>query len=132
VGEKKMFGAVIGDIIGSAYEFDNLKTDDLAAIELMRPDCRYTDDSVLTFAVAEAVMTDRDYGGSLRKWGRSYPRAGYGGRFYRWLLSDNPQPYNSWGNGSAMRVSPVAWAFNDMDSVRHVLREFCFVHPGQP
>jgi ADP-ribosylglycohydrolase len=66
-GEEKMLGAIIGDIIGSVYEFDNLKTDDLDAIELMRPDCRYPDDTVLTFAVAEAVMTDRDYGGSLRK-----------------------------------------------------------------
>jgi len=103
-----MIGAIAGDIIGSVYEGTPIKTKDFP---LFHPRCRFTDDSVLTVAVAEAILTGRDYGDTVRKFGRRHPYAGYGGTFIHWLFSDDPQPYNSWGNGSAMRVSPVGFAF---------------------
>lgn len=109
-----MIGAIAGDIIGSVYEAHPIKTKDFP---LFHPRCRFTDDSVLTIAVAQAILTDGDY----RRWvweiGRRYPHAGYGGTFIRWLHSSAPKPYNSWGNGSAMRVSPVGWAFDSIDEV---------------
>ncbi|MFZ7125481.1 MAG: ADP-ribosylglycohydrolase family protein [Desulfobacterales bacterium] len=112
-----MLGAIAGDIIGSVYEAHPIKT---KTFQLFPPNCRFTDDSVLTIAVAQAILTDGDYLRWVREIGRRYPHAGYGGTFVGWLLSSDPQPYNSWGNGSAMRVSPVGWAF---DSVDEVLRE---------
>lgn len=112
-----MIGAIAGDIIGSVYEHHPIKTKDFP---LFSPRCRFTDDSVLTIAVAKAVLEDRDYLGAVLEVGRRYPYAGYGGSFIRWLHSTSPEPYNSWGNGSAMRVSPVGFAF---DTVHAVLRE---------
>jgi ADP-ribosylglycohydrolase len=109
-----MVGAIAGDIIGSVYEAHPIKTKDFP---LFHPRCRFTDDSVLTIAVAEAIMTDGDYRRSVWELGRRYPHAGYGGDFRRWLESSSPEPYNSWGNGSAMRVSPVGWAFNSINEV---------------
>ncbi len=109
-----MIGAVAGDIIGSVYEANPIKTKDF---RLFHPRCRFTDDSVLTIAVAQAILTDGNYRRWVREIGRRYPHAGYGGTFIRWLHSDAPEPYNSWGNGSAMRVSPVGWAFDGMDEV---------------
>jgi ADP-ribosylglycohydrolase len=109
-----MIGAIAGDIIGSVYEAHPIKTKDFP---LFHPRCRFTDDSVLTIAVAEAIMTDGDYRRSVWELGRRYPHAGYGGDFRRWLSSSSPEPYNSWGNGSAMRVSPVGWAFSSIDEV---------------
>lgn len=109
-----MLGAIAGDMIGSVYEAHPIKT---KAFPLFHPGCRFTDDSVLTLAVAQALLTDGDY----RRWvweiGRRHPNAGYGGSFIGWLHSSDPQPYNSWGNGSAMRVSPVGWAFHNVDEV---------------
>lgn len=109
-----MLGAIAGDMIGSVYEAHPIKTKDFP---LFHPECRFTDDSVLTIAVAQAILTDGDY----RRWvweiGRRYPHAGYGGTFIGWLHSSAPEPYNSWGNGSAMRVSPVGWAFDSLDEV---------------
>jgi ADP-ribosylglycohydrolase len=112
-----MIGAIAGDIIGSVYEAHPIKT---KVFPLFHPQARFTDDSVLTIAVAQAIMTDGDYGRWVRQIGRCYPHAGYGGSFIRWLHAATPQPYNSWGNGAAMRVSPVGWAF---DSIATVLRE---------
>ncbi len=109
-----MIGAIAGDIIGSVYEHYPIKTKDFP---LFHPRCRFTDDTVLTVAVADAILTGRPYEQSLREIGRRYPRAGYGGSFIGWLHSDHPQPYNSWGNGSAMRVSPVGFAFDTEDEV---------------
>ncbi|MDP6778582.1 MAG: ADP-ribosylglycohydrolase family protein [Candidatus Latescibacteria bacterium] len=103
-----MTGAIAGDIIGSAYEHSPIKTKDFSLFE---PGCRFTDDSVLTLAVADAILSDRPYLEAIREIGRRYPNAGYGGTFIHWLYSDDPAPYNSWGNGSAMRVSPVGFAF---------------------
>jgi len=109
-----MIGAIAGDIIGSIYEQDPIKTKDFP---LFHPRCRFTDDTVLTVAVADAILTGRPYEQSVREIGRRYPNAGYGGSFFAWLHSDHPQPYNSWGNGAAMRVSPVGFAFNTEDEV---------------
>jgi ADP-ribosylglycohydrolase len=109
-----MIGAIAGDIIGSVYEARPIKTKEFP---LFHPHCRFTDDSVLTIAVAQAILTDQDYCRWVWEIGRRHPHAGYGGTFIRWLHSGDPQPYNSWGNGSAMRVSPVGWAFDRTDIV---------------
>lgn len=104
-----MLGAIVGDIVGSVYEWHNIKTKDFP---LFRDDCFFTDDTVMTCAVAEAVMggrTDDDFIDAMKKYGRMYPDAGYGGRFGEWIFSDSRAPYHSFGNGSAMRVSPCAW-----------------------
>jgi len=112
-----MIGAIAGDIIGSVYEFGRTKSKDFP---LFGPGSAFTDDSVLTVAVAQAILTDGDYKRAVLEFGRRYPNAGYGGFFAGWLRSPDPKPYNSWGNGSAMRASPVGFAF---DSVDEVLRE---------
>ena len=109
-----MIGAIAGDIIGSVYEFDPIKTTDFP---LFQSNSVYTDDSVLTVAVADAILNGKPYRDTVWTWGRRYPRAGYGGTFVRWLEANDPQPYGSWGNGSAMRVSPVGWAFATVDEV---------------
>ena len=109
-----MIGAIAGDIIGSVYEHDRIKTKDFP---LFHPRCGFTDDTVLTVAVADAILTGRPYQESVREIGRRYPGAGYGGTFIQWLHSAHPQPYNSWGNGAAMRVSPVGFAFTTEDEV---------------
>ena len=105
-----MIGAIAGDIAGSSYEFKGTKQADFP---LFPAESRFTDDSVLTLATAFSLMTDGDYAVNYRIFGRLYPFAGYGERFNNWLVSDNPQPYDSWGNGSAMRVSPVGFFLND-------------------
>lgn len=117
-----MIGAIAGDMIGSPYEFDfnNIKTE---KFPLWSPHSRFTDDTVMTIAIADALMksidgqTDFETEAikSMRSLGLRYPRAGYGARFSFWLVADDPQPYNSWGNGSAMRVSPVGWAFSTIE-----------------
>ena len=109
-----MIGAIAGDIIGSVYEAHPIKT---KAFPLFHPQCHFTDDSVLTIAVAKAIMADRDYCRWVWEIGRRHPHAGYGGAFTQWLHSSAPKPYNSWGNGAAMRVSPVGWAFDNFDTV---------------
>ncbi len=109
-----MLGAIAGDIIGSVYERHPIKD---KAFPLFSPHNRFTDDTVLTVAVAQAILTGGDYRGAVLELGRRYPHAGYGGSFRQWLQAESPQPYNSWGNGSAMRVSPVGWAFNSTDDV---------------
>ncbi len=109
-----MIGAVAGDIVGSVYEHQPIKTKDFP---LFDRGCRFTDDTVLTLAVAQAVLTRQPYARALRTMGTKYPHAGYGGSFIRWLTAQDPQPYNSWGNGAAMRVGPVGWAFADQERV---------------
>ena len=114
-----MLGAIIGDIAGSRFEWDNCKSKDF---ELLSGDCHPTDDSNMTLAVALAILrSDGDWTKlpelaveCMREFGRQYPH-GYGGRFRQWLRSDDPQPYGSWGNGSAMRVSPCAWAASSLE-----------------
>jgi ADP-ribosylglycohydrolase len=111
-----MLGAIAGDIIGSPYEGRGrqIKTTEFP---LFQDYSRFTDDTVLTIAVGHAILTDVDYGSAIRDFARRYPRAGYGGSFYSWMFSDDSLPYNSWGNGSAMRVSPVGWAFDSLEEV---------------
>lgn len=143
-----MYGAILGDIIGSPYEFDfrNIKTKDFPMFSRQSV---FTDDSVMTIAVAEGAMNAifdarafaeanslaaADHNSfsdivlraniieSLKIWGERFPNAGYGTRFYAWLFSDNTEPYNSYGNGSAMRVSSVGWLFDDMETTRRAAR----------
>ena len=134
-----MYGAILGDMIGSPYEFDRgNKTKDFPLF------CRYsefTDDSVMTAAVAEALL---DSGGRddeavkrslvrfMRGWGRRYPGAGYGARFVHWLSQEDPQPYGSYGNGSAMRVSPAGWLYDTMDETRAKARLTALVSHNHP
>ena len=109
-----MIGAIVGDIVGSRFEFDNVKSKDFKFFD---PDCQITDDSVMTLAIGDALMEYRATDGDLaaiavrkmREWGRVYPDAGYGGKFVDWLEADEPRPYQSWGNGAAMRVSFCGW-----------------------
>ena len=102
-----MIGAIIGDIVGSRFEFNNNRSTEF---EFFHPDCEFTDDTVMTVAVADAIMSGRSFGETLHAYGRKYPDRGYGGRFYTWLLKkEGYKPYNSFGNGSAMRVSPCAY-----------------------
>lgn len=112
-----LFGAIAGDMIGSRHEWKACSDPQFA---LFSKSSRYTDDSVLTIAVANAIINQRGYGDAIVEYARRYPKAGYGSYFRRWLSDDGVTPYNSFGNGSAMRVSPVAWAF---ESEEAVLRE---------
>jgi ADP-ribosylglycohydrolase len=111
---KYIIGAIAGDIIGSVFEWHNVKTADF---DLFCSDTTFTDDSVLTLATMDALLNQKGYAETYQEFGRKYPNKGYGGRFHSWIHSDNPQPYNSWGNGSAMRVSPVGWYGNNLDEV---------------
>lgn len=111
-----MLGAIAGDIIGSIYEFHNIKTKDFP---LFKDESCYTDDTVLTVAVAHTILDGGGYGERLKQYYRRYPyvHGSYGERFTVWGESDSTEPYNSWGNGSAMRVSSVGFAFDDLNSV---------------
>jgi len=122
-----MLGAIIGDIVGSIYEFDNIKTKEF---ELFDRENFFTDDTVMTVAVAEALLSANpdDYENeireklvsSMKKWGRAYPFAGYGSKFSGWLQFTDREPYNSYGNGSAMRVSAAGWLYEDLFTTRYM------------
>jgi ADP-ribosylglycohydrolase len=109
-----MIGAIAGDIIGSVYEWENIKT---KQFELFSPDCFFTDDTILSVALAESILTGANYASLMRAYYRRYPDAAYGARFRGWAQSHGAQPYNSWGNGAAMRISPVGFAFDTLDEV---------------
>lgn len=104
-----MLGAIAGDIIGSYYEFHAIKTKEF---ELFPEGSRFTDDTTLSMAIAKSILDDESYLDNIVDFGLRYYEVGYGHAFREWLKGEEHQPYNSWGNGSAMRVSPVAWAFN--------------------
>jgi ADP-ribosylglycohydrolase len=129
-----MLGAIAGDIIGSVYEgkgqWLTARTADFQP--LFSPRARFTDDTVLTVAVAEALLTGGDLVGLLKDYYSRYPGAGFGGEFKRWAASDDTEPYGSWGNGSAMRVSPVAWAFGTLEEVLHRAKESARVTHNHP
>jgi ADP-ribosylglycohydrolase len=124
-----MYGAILGDMIGAPYEFDmGDKTKDFP---LFSRSSQFTDDSVMTIAVAQALMEakGRDENEikrilieSMQEWGRRYPHAGYGGMFSYWLRAAEPQPYNSFGNGSAMRVSSAGWLYDTLEETRRIAR----------
>ena len=128
-----MLGAIIGDIAGSRFEFHNRKRKDF---DLFAPGCRPTDDSVMTLAVAAALMEAGALDSRAVKWmqrlGRSYPDSGFGGMFYRWLQSDDPQPYGSYGNGAAMRVSPVGFYARSEDEVKRLSHAVTAVSHNHP
>lgn len=107
-----MLGAIAGDVIGSVYEHSPTKQTDF---ELFSANSRFTDDSVLTVAIADSLLSGKSYAAALKQWGRRYPQAGYGQNFYQWLMSRCSVAYNSWGNGSAMRASPIGWAFDSLE-----------------
>ena len=109
-----MLGAIIGDVLGSTFEFYPMKT---KKFELLDNKSHFTDDTVMTVAVADSIMNKVPYVESLQMWGRKYPSTGYGGWFRKWIHQDDPEPYNSFGNGSAMRCSSVGWLFDDEESV---------------
>jgi ADP-ribosylglycohydrolase len=124
-----MYGAILGDMIGAPYEFDRgRKTKDFP---LFSEGSQFTDDTVMTIAVAEALLDTMgqpdklikaELVRSMQRWGRKYPHAGYGGRFRHWLTAQNPKPYSSYGNGSAMRVSAAGWLYTTIEDTRHAAR----------
>ena len=129
-----MLGAIIGDIVGSTREWHNVKTEDF---ELLPQGSRFTDDTVMTLAVAKWLMDDSSHKADslvriMQDMGRRYPNAGYGGLFRRWLNSDNPQPYGSYGNGSAMRVSPVGMYAKSLDEALELARITASVTHNHP
>ena len=129
-----MLGAIAGDIIGSVYEGEKqwltARTADFRP--LFSPRARFTDDTVLTIAVADRLLHGRDLTGLLKEYYDRYPGAGVGGEFKRWAASDDTEPYGSWGNGSAMRVSPVAWASDTLEEVLHRAKEAARVTHDHP
>ena len=124
-----MFGAIAGDVIGSAYEWNPVKTTDF---QLFSDKSYFTDDTVLTVATAAALTSDMGYAQVYRYFARIYPDAGYGGMFERWVLDNNQEPYNSYGNGSAMRVAPIAWAFESIEQVLAETKKSAMVTHSHP
>lgn len=126
-----MTGAIAGDIIGSVYEFDNIKTTDFP---LFTNESDYTDDTIMTVAVTDWLLNGGDLAKVMQRYGREYPypTGGYGGRFSGWLREKDPLPYNSWGNGSAMRVSAVGWMFDSLEKTLEVAKETAVVTHNHP
>lgn len=124
-----MIGAIVGDVVGSIYEWDNIKSKEFP---LFSPRCFFTDDSVLTIALADTILTGTPYVQNLKIFYEQYPGRGYGGGFDRWARSRDSAPYNSWGNGAAMRISPVGFAYNDLGTVLVKAAEFTAVTHNHP
>ena len=112
---RTILGGIAGDIAGSIYENAPIKSPNFSPLHA--PECRFTDDTVLTVATMHALLSNKDYASAYRRYGRSYSNAGYGASFVNWFSRDDAGPYSSWGNGSAMRVSPIGWAFNTREEV---------------
>lgn len=135
-----MYGAILGDIIGSPFEFD--RGDKTKNFDLFSEGCGFTDDSVMTIAVGEALLAvgpeaavkkiEDAVASNMQDWGKRYPHAGYGGSFRHWLKENNPKPYGSYGNGSAMRVSAVGWLYDSMERTREVARATANVTHNHP
>ena len=109
-----MIGAITGDIVGSVFEWNNIKQKEF---ELFTKESDFTDDTVMTIATIDSIINDMPFADSYKKWFRKYPDRGYGGNFMGWGISNSLEPYNSWGNGSAMRVSPVGYYYDNLDEV---------------
>jgi ADP-ribosylglycohydrolase len=125
-----MIGAIAGDIIGSVYEWKNIKS---KKFPLFSPKCFYTDDSILTIALADSILTGKSYVDNLKKFYRWYPFGGYGVDFIKWAKSKRTiKPYNSWGNGAAMRISPVGYAYDDLDTVLQKAADFTEITHNHP
>lgn len=125
-----LLGAIAGDVIGSVYEFHPVKSLDFPLF--VDRISKYTDDTVMTVANADWLLTGDELTGIMSEYGNRYPFAGYGGSFFKWLMLDNPQPYNSWGNGSAMRVSPVGWAFDTLEETLEAAQKSAEVTHNHP
>ena len=135
-----MYGAILGDIIGSPFEFD--RGDKTKNFDLFSEVCGFTDDSVMTIAVGEALLAvglkaavkkiEDAVVSNMQDWGKRYPHAGYGGSFRHWLKEKNPKPYGSYGNGSAMRVSAAGWLYDSMERTREVARVTANVTHNHP
>ena len=133
----RMLGAIIGDMVGSVYEFHNHKSKDFP---LFSDRCFPTDDSIMTIAIAKAILENGGKSEGLsektiewmQKIGRQYPNCGYGGRFYKWMFARNPHPYGSYGNGSAMRVSACGWAGGTLDEVKALSRAVTVISHNHP
>lgn len=129
-----MLGAIIGDVVGSVYEFNNIRT---KKFELFGKENFLTDDSIMTIAITEVLKNgyqdDNDkIVETLKKWGRKYPKAGYGGHFFKWLFTEETEPYYSFGNGAAMRVSPVGWYANSEEEVKKLSKKVTEVTHNHP
>lgn len=124
-----ILGAVAGDVIGSVFEWNNVRSTEF---DLFNPECFFTDDTVLTIAVADAILNKKDFGRTIWEYGNHYPGRDYGGRFAGWLFSDEMEPYKSFGNGSAMRVSPVGFAFDDLETVLEMAKKSAEVTHNHP
>ncbi|MDR3227615.1 MAG: ADP-ribosylglycohydrolase family protein [Prevotellaceae bacterium] len=124
-----MIGAIAGDIIGSVYEWHNVKTTEFA---LFSEKSKFTDDTVLTVAVADSLLNNKDFAKTIWEYGNRNRGRGYGGRFRAWLDNKNPQPYLSYGNGSAMRVSAVGFAYNNLEEVLEVAKQTAEVTHNHP
>lgn len=135
-----MYGAILGDIIGSPFEFD--RGDKTKEFDLFTKGCDFTDDSVMTIAVGEALLAvgteatvkeiEEALVTNMQDWGKRYPYAGYGGRFRYWLRESNPKPYGSYGNGAAMRVSAAGWLYDSLERTREVARATANVTHNHP
>ncbi len=130
-----MIGAIIGDVVGSRFEFHNIKT---KKFEPLTTDSEFTDDTVLTVAIMDWSLNAKDRKDPveaakyLQKWARKYPYAGYGGSFSCWMYAENPEPYNSCGNGSAMRISAVGWLFEDKEEMLETCRAITGITHNHP
>ena len=130
---KGIIGAICGDIIGSTREFNSIKTKDF---KLFQKKSTFTDDTIMTLAVANWLIKDRSSQKTLidemQYWGNKYPNAGYGGSFGGWLRQENPKPYDSWANGSAMRVSPCAWVANSLKEAQDLAYKSAIISHDHP
>ncbi len=130
---KGIIGAIAGDVIGSHYEFSPIKSKDF---NLFSKRSQFTDDTVMTLAIAKWLCEDKDSKDvlieNLKYFGNAYPNAGYGGRFRQWLLQDSPEPYGSWANGSAMRVSPCAWVADSLEQAQELAYASAVVTHNHP
>lgn len=130
---KGILGAICGDIIGSTREFHPIKTKDF---KLFEEESRFTDDTVMTLAISNWLIEDKTSEkvliNQLQYWGNKYPNSGYGGMFRRWLKEDNPEPYESWANGSAMRVSPCSWVANSLEESQKLAKMSSVVTHNHP
>ena len=132
-----MIGAILGDVVGSRFEFHNRLSKDFTFLHRC---CRFTDDTVMTCAVAQALMDSKeDFSdltektvAAMQRIGRQFPNCGYGAKFIHWMFTDDPQPYNSCGNGSAMRISPVGFAARDVEEAKRLSREVTRVSHDHP
>lgn len=124
-----MIGAICGDVIGSVYEGHNVKS---KQFPLFSRKTRFTDDTVLTVAVADAILNHKYFGPTIHRYSNQYPKAGFGGKFRDWMKSKHPKPYGSYGNGSAMRISPVGYAFNSIPEVMLLAEKISNISHNHP